>query len=473
MDEKNELGEIDFGELFRKFWDKKLIIILIVLISAVIGGYYSYNFIMPEYKAKARIILTKNDSEDNETITQTDITLNQQLVNTYTELIKTNNVIDEVINSIDEVQITREELKGNIEVKLISNTQLIEISVKHKDPNYAKELTNKISDVFIEKVKEVYHMSNLKLVDYAKTPTVPYNINHKKDIMTFSILGALVGFGLVFVLFFIDSSISKMEIVERKIGSIGLASVPKYKKNKKKEYELIVMHEPKSPIAEVFRMLRTNLQFMTSNNNVKTVLITSSHEAEGKSFITSNLAVSFAQEGRKVLLVDADMRKGKIANIFDVEKEIGVSNYLSGISSIEDKEDINNYIKQTKIKNVSILTTGDVPPNPSELLESEKLERLIEKAKEQFDLIIFDGTPCLLVTDSVIISKKVDITIIVGKYKETKLGDIEKTKKMLLSVNAKVLGFVINQTPFISKVYKNNYYYGKEKRKKEKKKESK
>ena len=225
--------------------------------------------------------------------------------------------------------------------------------------------------------------------------------------------------------------------------------------------ELIINQNPKSPIAEIFRTLRTNLQFMTSNQGLKTLLVTSSVPGEGKSWVSANLAVAFAGEGKKVVLVDSDMRKGRLHTIFELDKKTGLSNYLSGVSELEDKDDIFSYLKKTNTQDLYVITAGDVPPNPSELLVSEKMSELITKLKNSFDMVIFDGTPVLLVTDSVILSRQLDSTLIVTSYKSTKMGDVEKIKKMIENVGGKIAGIVINKMPVAAKKYESTYYYGK------------
>lgn len=231
--------------------------------------------------------------------------------------------------------------------------------------------------------------------------------------------------------------------------------------------ELIINKDPKSPIAEIFRTLRTNLQFMTSNQGVKTILVTSSVPGEGKSWVSTNLAIAFAGERKKVALIDADMRKGRINGIFGIEKKPGLSNYLAGVSELEDKKDIFAYLKETNIDGLYVMPAGDVPPNPSELLGSYEMEELIIKLKNTFDMVIFDGTPVLLVTDSVILSRQLDSTLIVTSYKNTKMGDLEKIKKMIENVGGNISGIVINKIPISAKKYENTYYYGKRGRKKE------
>lgn len=224
--------------------------------------------------------------------------------------------------------------------------------------------------------------------------------------------------------------------------------------------ELIIYKDPKSPISEVFRTLRTNLQFMASNKEFKTLLVTSSMPGEGKSWVSANLILAFAQEGKKVIIVDSDMRKGRMHKIFDIDKKPGLSNYLSGIIDKEDKDNVFNYIKRTEIENLYIMPTGDVPPNPSELLVSERTTKLIETLKGIFDIVIFDGTPSLIVTDALILSRQVDATLIVTAHKTTKISDVEKIKKSIENVGGKIAGIVINKIPISAKKYDNSYYYG-------------
>lgn len=224
--------------------------------------------------------------------------------------------------------------------------------------------------------------------------------------------------------------------------------------------ELIIYKDPKSPISEVFRTLRTNLQFMASNKEFKTLLVTSSMPGEGKSWVSANLILAFAQEGKKVIIVDADMRKGRMHKIFNIDKKPGLSNYLSGIIDKEDKDNVFNYIKRTELENLYIMPIGDVPPNPSELLVSERTTKLIETLKGIFDIVIFDGTPSLIVTDALILSRQVDATLIVTAHKTTKIGDVEKIKKSIQNVGGRIAGIVINKIPISAKKYDNSYYYG-------------
>ena len=228
----------------------------------------------------------------------------------------------------------------------------------------------------------------------------------------------------------------------------------------KSNKELIVQKDPKSPVSEVFRTLRTNIQFMNANKKLKTLLITSTFPGEGKSWVASNLAVTFAQAGNKVILIDADMRKGRQYKIFDALPRPGLSNYLSGMDLEEGEDpDISKYLQRTEINNLLIMTAGNIPPNPSELLVSDQMNKLLKDLKSVCDIVVIDGTPCELVTDSVILSRIVDSTVIVTAHKETKKDNLEKIVRNIKNVGGNLAGVVINKMPVSIKKYNENYYY--------------
>ena len=225
--------------------------------------------------------------------------------------------------------------------------------------------------------------------------------------------------------------------------------------------EIITQSDPKSPISEVFRALRTNLQFMSKSSNCQTILITSTVQSEGKSWTSANLATAFAQTGTKTLIIDADMRKPRQHKIFQISNIPGLSNYLSGINDMGRKQNIDVFdcIKKTGIDNLYLLPSGNIPPNPSELLMSDKTLELLEEVKNNFDVVIFDGAPCLLVTDSTIISRIVDSTVLVTSYKYTKIDDLKEATKRIKRVGGKIAGVILNRVEISNKKYESKYYY--------------
>lgn len=218
--------------------------------------------------------------------------------------------------------------------------------------------------------------------------------------------------------------------------------------------EIIVDKNPKSSVSEAIRIIRTNIEFSSVNKKVHSILITSSVPGEGKSFISTNLAAAFAQNGSKVLLMDCDMRKGRLHKIFGLENEKGLSNLL--LENVEVR--FSSYIRRTRIDNLYLLPKGVVPPNPSELLNSPKTKVLLRTLSEKFDYIILDGTPVNGLTDSLILTKYVDKTVIVTSINQTKTNELEFTKKSLMSVGADIAGIIVNRTSDIHGSYYGNYY---------------
>lgn len=227
--------------------------------------------------------------------------------------------------------------------------------------------------------------------------------------------------------------------------------------------EVIAHKDPKSPISEVFRTLRTNIQFMNVNKKLKVLLVTSTFPGEGKSWTASNLAVTFAQAGKRVVLIDSDMRKGRTYAIFGISPKPGLSNFLSEAevneATGELSKDVSDYIQATEVENLYVMTAGSVPPNPSELLVSIQMRQMLNELRSLSDIIIIDGTPSELVTDSVILSRIADSTVIVTAHKVTKKDALERVVKNIKNVGGNIAGVVINKVPISSKKYGEKYYY--------------
>ena len=223
--------------------------------------------------------------------------------------------------------------------------------------------------------------------------------------------------------------------------------------------DLITYEDPKSHVSELFRTLRTNIQFMNLNKRLSTLLVTSTMPGEGKTWVSSNLAITFAQAGKRVVLVDADMRKCGLYSIFKVMPHPGLSNYLSEANE-KETNNLAKYLRETEVPNLHLMPAGNVPPNPSELLTSPQMITLLENLKQEYDLVIIDGTPSKLVTDAVILSRIVDSTVIVTAHKQTKKEDLRKIVTNIQNVGGKIAGIVLNKIPVSVKKYEQSYYYG-------------
>ena len=216
---------------------------------------------------------------------------------------------------------------------------------------------------------------------------------------------------------------------------------------------LITMNNAKSPISEQYRTLRTNIQFSNVDNEMRTIMITSSGPGEGKSTTTANLAVVFAQQGKKVLLVDADLRKPTMHYTFNLTNTFGLTSVLTKQVTLDEA------ITETKEQNLFVLPSGPIPPNPAELLGSKAMDHFFEEAlQDVFDLIIFDTPPLLAVTDAQILANKCDGSILVISSGKTEKDMVVKAKEMLGTANGKLLGVVLNNKKMKSNQH--YYYYG-------------
>ncbi|WP_125711227.1 CpsD/CapB family tyrosine-protein kinase [Lacticaseibacillus porcinae] len=220
---------------------------------------------------------------------------------------------------------------------------------------------------------------------------------------------------------------------------------------------LITAYAPKSHISEQFRTLRTNIQYSNADQQIKTLVFTSSGPAEGKSTISANVAVTFANQGLRTLLVDADTRRPTVHATFSLLNERGLVNLLT---SKEDL-DLGEYIVPTSVEHLSVLPTGPVPPNPSELLSSKRMERLINTLSKNFDMVIFDVPPLGSVTDAQILASKVDATVLVVPFGIAQKGAVIAGKGLLEQVDANIIGVVQNRVPQEATGYYGYYgYYG-------------
>jgi capsular exopolysaccharide synthesis family protein len=218
--------------------------------------------------------------------------------------------------------------------------------------------------------------------------------------------------------------------------------------------KLITNLDPKSPISEQYRTIRTNILFSSVDQSLRSILATSTSPGEGKSTTIANLAVVFANQGKKVLLVDADMRKPTMHYTFGLQNTMGLTNVLTKQATIDAA------VEQTDIENLSVLSSGPIPPNPAELLGSFSMKEFLANSLEKYDFVLFDTPPVLAVTDAQVLANQCDGTILVVNSGKTELDGVQKSKELLLSAKAKLLGVVLNNRNMKDSSY--YYYYGSE-----------
>lgn len=467
------MEEIDLKRLTKTAYTLKLYLVIIMVFFICVGIVYSFAYNKPKYKSYTKIALTQvsneNDLDSTNSITQTDITMNKNLLDTYTEVIKSKKVLREVIQNLA-LDVDHEELAKMISTSTADNSTILKIEVSSLTSQFSKDVANEIAKVFSKQVKEIYNISNVNILDEAEKAEEPYNINHVKDMLIFTVIGIFASVGVVLIVYMLDTTIKQEEDIEESAQLPSLGTIPLLEKdditsktkNRREKRAEKRLNGVDMPTTEAFRTLRTNLTFAQKNQKIKNILVTSSYSGEGKSYVSSNLAVALARSNKKILIIDADMRKGRQNTIFKVGNSKGLSNFLSE-TKVVNAETVSRYIKTTSIPDVHIITSGDRPTNPSELLSSRKMIELLQVLDEIYDMVIIDGTPSILVSDSVAIAKFVDNVIIVVAHKVTKIDNLLKVKKLLENVGAKITGVVLNKYPMEESSYKEKYYYSDQK----------
>ena len=236
--------------------------------------------------------------------------------------------------------------------------------------------------------------------------------------------------------------------------------------------DLIINANPKSIFSEAIKTIRTNLAFSMIDKEMKTILLTSPQSGDGKSFITANLAVAYAQEDKKVLVVDCDLRKGRQHEIFEV-MNVTSGGYSNLILNYKDDLKLDKYIVSTSNKNIDLLPTGPTPPNPVELLASESNQKLMKELRKHYDVILLDCPPVLGLSDTMIMTKYSDANLIVVSSRKTKVESLDKAKKVFEQAKANITGVIINRASVKDNSYYSYYsneYYGESSKKSKKKK---
>ena len=443
--------EIDIKRVLEIISNKKIFIVLILIISIALGCIYSYYYKVPEYKSSVTILLVADETKNEKQVTQTDVTLNSELITTYSSIIKSSNILNKTIENLG-LDISAKKLNKNVEAVQVDKTQFLKVSVKNENPEIAKNIANEIAKVFTQEIKEIYNIANINIVDEAEIATQPCNINHSKDLVVFSFVGIALSAMLILGVYFFEDTINDELDIEKNINIQCLGTVPMDKEKQK----LIIETNPKSQIVECIKTLRTNILYATNRN---AILITSGKPGEGKSWITNNLAITFAKINKKTIIVNTDLRsESELNNIFNISKDNGLSDYIKEITEdqIENLEKIKKYIKETEISNLHILSNGTIPPNPSELISSSNMRKIIEILKNMYDVVLLDGTACNIFSDSIALSSMVDTTIVVVENGKTKINDLKRTVKSIKDVKGLISGVIINKTN-----QKKGKYYGK------------
>ena len=313
---------------------------------------------------------------------------------------------------------------------------------------------------------------NVQIIDTALIPGFASSPNKNRNMILGLFFGFMLGGGFIFLREYLDRTIQSIEWIERfgitVLGVIPIVSAMGLKHkidNRKKRnkssltnghksirHRMITREDPKSPVSESYRTLRTNILYSQADKQIKSILVSSPSPGEGKTTTVTNLAITFANMGKRTLLLDTDLRRPVIHNIFGLSKEPGISHYLAGT-----EEDFNNIIQETDIDNLYVATAGISPPNPSELLGSHKMNELIDLLREEWDMVLLDSPPIVAVTDATMISQGIDAMVLVVKSGETDREAFRRAVKSLQGIHVNLAGVVVNGIS--RRTSKDTYYY--------------
>ncbi len=428
----------DFINLFRK---KKKIILLVTLNIMLIGGFASFA-IPTKFEAKTDVLV--NFTTTN-IVSSGEIDANLRLIETYKYLMKSNRILNKVNDSLKEAY-KKDELNQMVKIESNINSQILTILAEEKTPENAVALANAMATTFQEEIKTLMNLENVQILSEA---TVGQDTKVIKPITAlFFIISAIIGFLVSYIFVLIQEMfytiIDSPEKAEKALGLPVIGMIPSG------EGKLIHELESNDIFTEIFRTIRANLLYVLSKQQAKTLLVTSAESGDGKSYVSANLCIVFAMDQKKTVYVDADLRRANGRQLFQLPKRIGVTSYVAGLYNLQD------IIQPTEVPNLSFISAGPVPPNPAELISSEKFTQLLEELKKQFDIIIVD-TPPLLVADTLHISTNVDGCLYVVNAEASKLEQSIHSIEQLKKVQAPLIGSILNKSK--ESIRSNSYYY--------------
>jgi non-specific protein-tyrosine kinase len=509
---ENDFESIDIRQYLALFWQWAWLIALVTVLAGLVSFLVSQRM-TPVYSAATTLYI--NEAPSSKATDYNSIITSERISGTYSKMITTRPILEEVATRVG---VPIEYLDDRITVSPIRDTTLIQITVKSSDPKLAAQIANELANVFSDRVvliqeerftvskgslqtqitnmeeqiddvttalitendagvrasletkltqyraiysnlimsyeqirlSEAQTVSTVLAIDPATIPTEPISPQVLRNTALAAMVGLMLAVGVIFLIEALDDTIKTPEDVKKTLGLPVLGVIAKHEAEEGKPITNIT---PRSPVSEAFRSLRTNIQYTAVDNPIRTILITSSDPKEGKTTIVTNLGVVFAQMGKKVTLIDADLRKPTL------HRKIGVQN-RTGLTSlfVRSMETLELITQKSTMPNLNVITSGELPPNPSELLGSKRMQTILETLKENSDMIIIDSPPALAVTDSLVLVPLVDAVLLVVKPGFTKSKSALLIVEQFKRSNANLIGVVMNELDLGRSRYSYKYY---------------
>ena len=517
MNGSNETERLDTSTNIKEYFYLLWSWVWLIISAGVIAGAVAYLVSIhttPIYQSSTRLLVSDPPALSN--VNYGGMVSSQNMTGTYAQMMVDDPVLQGVIDQL-KLHTTTLELNKSITVDIVPNTQLLVVSVRDPNPARAANIANAIASVFTNRIiqlqsqryaasldglqKQITDMDQqiaatnttivattdqatllelqARLTQYrsiyaslvtnyeqvrlaeeqtstsvvvsqpAAVPTIPVSPTTTSNSILAALAGMVLGAGAVLMVDTLDDTVKNPDEIHRKFNLPILGMIARHEQINEKP---IVLTEPRSPTAEAFRSLRTNITFASVDAPLRRIMITSPTPQDGKTTISANLAVVLAQGEKKVILLDADLRRPYIHHKFGLFNRFGLTtlfvNSLNGFESV---------IQFNSASSLGLITSGPLPPNPAELLTSQKMSRILDQLNQVFDVILIDTPPLLSVTDASALAPAMDGVILVVKPGVTKLSALQQSLEQLRAVGAHVLGVVLNEVQPNSRKY--GYYY--------------
>jgi capsular exopolysaccharide synthesis family protein len=378
-----------------------------------------------------------------------------QILRTHARLMTERPLLEKVITELS-LKTDPEHLSRRITVTPVINTLILEVAVQDTDPARARDIAKTLVNDYIAHIKSEPNSTasstdNLVVESPAILPKDPVSPKPLLNIGIALLAGLVIGLGLAFLLDYLDQSVRSDEALRERVGLAPLGHIAFVSADPKKRGELVTLAGD-APVVEAYKSLRTNLLFSSLDKEIRTIVITSAAPDEGKSRTAANLAIVLAEQGYRVLLIDADFRRPSLHRLFAKPRNMGLSNLMLGQES--------DLVADEQVPNLVVLTSGPTPPNPSELLGSGQMNSLIARFRQEFSYIVIDTPPVNTVTDASVVAGSADAAILVIDANKATYPALQHAKQALERVNARVLGVVMNKIrPPSAGYYYSGYTY--------------
>lgn len=461
--------------------------IWIVVVCAILFGTSSFlytKFAVPlKYESYTSLYVrsdrTVSSGDNGGGVNMGTLNLAKSLVSTYVVVLQSDSVMDKIGNllvlqfddetlasvfAIDNGKISTNSIKNCFTMTSLDGTEAMKISAVTTDPEISAALCNMMAQVAPDFLIRVVGAGSVEVIDPAVPNYTPVSASIPKNTLLGVLIGVVVAVAFIFVVDFFDDTVKDSDQIsdlfdKAVLGEVQNIAIDGVKKKKKDQQnsprKLLIDKDIPFKVTESYKSIRTNVMFSLGTSDKNIIAVSSPNPSDGKSTASANLAIAFAQTSSKVLLIDADMRKPVQHKLFKLSNTNGLSTLIVNMSSIEDS------VKRDVVENLDILTSGPLPPNPSELLSSHSYVKLLDKFSKMYDYIIIDTPPVNVVSDAMVMSNSVSGILLIVKYGNTTYGDISESMKQIELANSNLLGFVLNdiQSSKRSSYYKYKYSY--------------